>query len=262
MSDTSQVLIFGCAVLVLFALMLTFLEAGRRIGVRHKQRGTELSSAGLTAVDGAVFGLTALIIAFTFSGAATRFDGRRQLIVQEANVIGTAYHRIDLLPAASQPAMREDFRAYLDARLAYYSEGVVNRETRLANEARYTVIQEKIWAEAVAGCRELNSPAASSLVLAPLNDMIDITTTRAAALETHPPTVIYWGLLVLVLASSVLAGYGLAEAKTRNWMHLILYAAVMATVVYVILDLEFPRFGLIRIDAADHILMDLRAFMK
>jgi hypothetical protein len=262
MSQLSQFLIVGFVIVALFSLVLVCLETGRRIGIRHKQQGTELSSAGLTAVDGAVFGLMGLIIAFTFSGAASRFDARRQLIVQETNHIGTAYLRIDLLPPASQPSLREDFRNYLDLRLAFYRHLITDPEARQADDARSVALQQKIWAEAVAGCRELNSPATTSLVLSSLNEMIDITTTRAVALETHPPVAIYWGLLVLVLASSFLAGYGLAEAKKRNWIHLLVYAAVMAAVVYVILDLEFPRMGFIRIDAADRILMDLRASMK
>jgi hypothetical protein len=92
--------------------------------------------------------------------------------------------------------------------------------------------------------------------------MIDIATTRAVALEMHPPIVVFWGLGVLVLASSLLAGYGMAEAKARGLLHMLVYSAILAIAVYVILDMEYPRVGLIRIDAADHILMDLRSSMK
>ena len=76
--------------------------------------------AGAGVVDGAVFGLLGLLVAFTFSGAATRFDARRQLVVEEANAIGAAYLRLDVLPAAAQPALRARFREYLDSRLAAY----------------------------------------------------------------------------------------------------------------------------------------------
>ena len=82
----------------------------------------EGARAGLGAVDGAVFALLGLMIAFTFSGAASRLEVRRQLIVQEANAIGTAYLRLDLLPPGAQPGLREDFRQYVDARLAVYSK--------------------------------------------------------------------------------------------------------------------------------------------
>ena len=82
---------------------------------------TDKSDAGLNALDGAVFALMGLLIAFTFSGAASRFEVRRALIVQETNDIGTAYLRLDLLPADAQPALRQDFRDYVDARLKFYA---------------------------------------------------------------------------------------------------------------------------------------------
>ena len=262
MSHISQMLMFGSVVVALFVLILAFLEAGRRIGIRQKERGTEISTSGHSVVDGAVFGLTGLLIAFTFSGAASRFDARRQLIVQESNDIGTAYLRIDLLPPAAQPTLREDFRNYLDARLAFYRNLSTDPMAAQADLTRSTALQGKIWTGAVAGCLDLKSPAVTSLVLSSINDMIDITTTRLVAIETHPPLVIYLSLFILVLASSLMAGYGLANARKRNWIDLLVYAAVMTAAVYVILDLEVPRLGLIRIDAADHVLMDLRASMK
>jgi hypothetical protein len=123
-------------------------------------------------------------------------------------------------------------------------------------------LQGKIWNAAVPACREVNSPAVTTLVLSSLNEMIDITTTRMVASETHPPLVVFYGLGLLVLATSLLAGYGMAGSKKRSWMHMIVYAVIMASTLYVILDLEYPRFGLIRIDAADHILVDVRDTMK
>jgi hypothetical protein len=72
----------------------------------------------------------------------------------------------------------------------------------------------------------------------------------------------FGGLAVLVLASALLAGYGMAEAKTSGLRHMLIYSAILAIAVYVILDMEYPRVGLIRIDAADHVLVDLRSSMK
>src|SRR5437870_1497571 len=106
--------------LALFCGMLVPLEIGRRIGVRRMAQDPEGARAGIGAIEGAVFGLLGLLIAFTFSGAASRFDTRRQLIVEETNDIGTAYLRLDLLPADLQPALRESFRRYLDARIEVY----------------------------------------------------------------------------------------------------------------------------------------------
>ncbi len=245
----------------LLVVILAFLEVGRRIGLCRQQVDPEGAGAGLGAIDGAVFGLMGLLIAFTFSGAATRFDARRQLVGQEANNIGTAYLRIDLLPQAAQPALREDFRNYTETRFTIFRElrtdaGAARRELVRSEE-----LQGKIWNEAVAACKEVNSPAVTTLVLSSLNDMIDITTTRRVAAETHPPQVVFYGLGLLVIATSLLAGYGMAGAKKRSWIHMLAYAFIMASTLYVILDMEYPRVGLIRLDAADRVLVDVRNSM-
>jgi len=89
------------------------------------------------------------MIAFTFSGAASRYDIRRQLTVDEANVIGTAYNRLDLLPTQAQPALREKFRRYLQARIAVFQLlpdiEASNKEALVAAS-----LQREIWAGAVA----------------------------------------------------------------------------------------------------------------
>jgi len=103
----------------LFLALLGMIELGRRLGISKRTRHGTVSE-GLGAVEGAVFGLLGLLIAFTFSGAASRFDSRRGLIVEEANDIGTAWLRIDVLPTEAQPALRDKFREYTDARIAVY----------------------------------------------------------------------------------------------------------------------------------------------
>jgi hypothetical protein len=120
-------------------------EVGRRIGVRQMARDPEGAKAGSGAIDGAVFGLLGLLIAFTFSGAAQRFDVRRTMIVEEANSIGTAWLRLDLLPQAAQPPVREKFRQYLDARLAAFGK-MPDLAAAKAELARANALQTEIWA--------------------------------------------------------------------------------------------------------------------
>jgi hypothetical protein len=255
-------LLFLALVLSLFVAILLCLECGWRLRARHLADETPNSEAGLSALAGAVFGLMGLLIAFTFNGAATRFEARRALIVQETNDIGTAYLRIDLLPADAQPALRQDLRDYLDARLAYIGALGYDPAAQSAALARSKDLQSKIWSEAAAAAARQTSPAVTSLVIESLNAMIDITTNRSMALETHPPLAIYIALTTLVLASSVLAGYAMAKAGKRNWTHTLVFAGTIALAVYLILDLDYPRIGLVRIDSADHIMVDLRKEMK
>ena len=246
----------------LFLGMLMLAEVGRRIGMRRLAQDPEGAEAGVGVVDGAVFALLGLLMAFTFSGAASRFDTRRQLIVEETNDIGTAYLRIDLLPVDAQPKLREKFRQYVDARLGVYRK---MPDIAAANEelARTNKLQGEIWRQAVAASAAQGaSPAAPMLLLTALNAMIDITTTRTMAMQMHPPTVIFVMLFGLALASSLLVGYGMAASKQRNWLHTLGLAFAMAAAVYVILDIEYPRAGFIRVDAFDRALVELREGMK
>src|ERR1700757_3957235 len=234
---------------VLFAGMLTCLEIGRRLG--RAAVGDAGGKEGLGVIEGAVFALLGLLIAFTFSGAATRFEDRRHLIVEEANDIGTAYLRVDLLPSDAQPEIRELFRQYVDARLDTYRR--VSDLNRVHQDlARSQSLQNAIWQKSVAAAGRSPNTAATMLLLPALNAMIDITTVRIAATENHPPNVIFVMLAMIALATSLMAGFEMAGSKRRSWLHIAGYALIMSVAVYVILDLEFPRMGLIRVDAFDH----------
>jgi hypothetical protein len=101
----------------LFIVMLLMLELGWPRGRRRLAEEGESASKGLGALEGAVFGLMGLLVAFTFSGSASRFRDRRELILQEANAIGTAWLRLDLLPADARADLQGDFRRYLGLRL-------------------------------------------------------------------------------------------------------------------------------------------------
>lgn len=229
--------------------MILMLELGRRVGVRRRARITEGGAAGIGAVEAAIFALLGLMIAFTFQDAAARFDVRRALIVQEANNIGTAWLRIDLLPASGQPAMRELFRQYLDSRLETYRKvpDMVAVKAELAHTAR---LQNEIWKVAMAG------------LLPALNQMFDIVTTRTMAAQAHPPVVVFLMLGVMAFAASFLAGHGMSLSKTRSWVHSLGFAGILALTVFVIMDMEYPRVGLIRVDSFDQVLVDLRQSMK
>jgi len=131
-----------------------------------------------------------------------------------------------------------------------------------AAASRATALQTEIWSDAVAALKNA-SPQASLLLLPALNDMIDITTTRLVALRTHTPVVILFALVVLTLICSLLIGYGLAGGKAfATNLHMIGFALMMTVTIYVILDLDHPRVGLIRLDYVDEALMDVRDAMR
>ena len=246
----------------LLIVMLGLLEVGRRAGTRRIVRDPEGARAGVGAVEGAVFGLLGLLVAFTFGGAASRFDSRRQLVVEEANNIGTAYLRLDLLPASAQPALREHFRRYVDHRLEVYRK-LPDVAAAYKELAKGDAIQKDIWRQAVAASQAPGAAASAPMLLLPaLNAMIDITTTRTFAALTHPPVIIFIMLFGLAMIGALLAGFGMAGSKQRSWVHMVCFALVLAVSIYVILDIEYPRVGLIRIESFDQALIDLRKNMK
>lgn len=246
----------------MFAGMLICLEVGRLIGTRALAKDPQLMSTR-SAVDGAVFALYGLLLAFTFSGAPGRLDTRRHLIADEANAIGTAYLRLDLLSPESQPAMREQFRQYLDSRLESYRK-LPDIEAAEAELSRSAKLQTDIWSQALAATRLPGChPEAGKLLLPALNQMIDITTTRTMAARIHPPPIIFALLFLLALVCSLLAGYGMAVSKRRSWLHILAFAAIAVITVFVVLEIEFPRTGFLDVEKRyDQVLVDLRESMR
>jgi prepilin signal peptidase PulO-like enzyme (type II secretory pathway) len=252
------ILLSGFAV---FASILLAMEIGRRFGERDQKQHPDDPASGTGSVEAAVFGLLGLLVAFTFSGAGSRFDARRQLIVEESNTIGTAYLRVDLLPAQVQPSLRDKFRQYVDARLETYRK-IPDLAAVAAERRRAETLQGEIWAQAVAACKAITSPAVTTLVLNSLNQMIDISTTRNEGAQMHPPAVIYVMLVALLLACSVLAGNAMSAHKVRNWVHILTFTITLSLALIIIIDFDYPRIGWIRIDDWDRVLVGLRASMS
>jgi hypothetical protein len=245
----------------LLASILVAIELGRRFGIRYRKRSPKAAGDEMRSVDGAIFGLMALLIGFTFSGALSRFDARRDLIIQEANAIGTAFLRIKLLPTEYQPGMQEKFRQYLDARIAAYQK-VPDLKAAKAELQRVGAVQLEIWADAVSACMETRDPTVKLLVLSSLNEMFDLSKTRTERSRMHPPPIITVTLIALVLTCSLLAGNAMAGRETHNWFHVLLFSTILTMTVLLVLDLEYPRIGAIRIDDWDQVFIELRASMK
>ena len=252
----------GALAIVLFFAILGALRLGRWIGQRSIARYGSAATPTIGSLEAAVFALLGLLIAFTFSGALTRFDVRRGQAVDEANAIGTAWFRLAVLPEPAQPKIRETFKAYVDSRIATYRK-IEDVEAAKQEFARSQQLQDEVWAQAIAAVKLPDArPNADMMVLPALNEMFNFTTMRAAATQIHPPTIIYWMLVLFALASALLAGYQVAGEKGYTWIQKIGFAAIISLTIYVILDMEYPRRGFIRIDAIDQVLVSTRAGMK
>lgn len=248
--------------LLLLGGMLLFLEIGRRVALRERARESQGERSNLGIIEGAVFGLFGLLMAFTFSGSATRFNEKRMLIAEEANTIETAYLRVFLVPPEAQPPLQELFRKYVDSRIETYRRlpDMKAAELEMAESKR---LQHEIWTEANAATRLPNSrPDAGLLFLPALNNMIDMATTRTMALQQHPPGIIYVLLFILGIICSGLAGYRMADGKHRSWLHILGFTIMTMIIVYVILDIEYPRAGFIRLAGSEQMIVDVRQSMN
>lgn len=241
--------------LTLLALVLVGVEVGRFLGRRLR---TSEHQTG--PIDAAVFALLGLLLAFTFSGAASRFEHRRALIVEEANAAGTLWLRLDLLPADSSADARRALIDYVESRLRYEQGASQSLRRTLLPEAEKA--QARLWSSLIAACNALPNPAFAGLIIQPANEMFDIASRRLAARQTHIHPLIVILLLVLAGAAAALAGSHLAHTPRRHWLHPAILALTIAASFYVIIDLEYPRLGLIRLSGFDQFLTDLIAQMK
>lgn len=257
----NPILLAGGGCLFLLLGTLAMIETGRRIGRRRFQEEGDIAARGFTAVEGAIFGLLGLVLAFSFSGALARFDARRQMVVKEVNDIGTAWLRLDLMAAESQPAMRDLFRRYLDARIEAY-DSVPDVSATRAALGRSAVLQQEIWALAVSATRGTPAGPSQMLLLPALNAMFDTSTSQQEVARLHPPVVIFVMLGALILACALFAGYDMGSRPNLNLLHSIAFAVVLSVTVYVIIDLEYPRLGLIQMSDSDAALVALRAGLR
>ncbi len=252
----------GLYTLAFFASMVIVLETGRRLARRHHAAGSSAVPPSLGTLESAVFGLFGLLLAFSFSGAIERFNIRRALIIRETNAIDTAWRRFDLLAEPVRGEQQARLRRYVDARLSSYRTlpDVAAFEAGIAAADR---IRVDIWQAAVASSVDPKRPVEYALALLPsIEELSNVATERSAVFRNHPPIVIYGLLYLMGLLSSLLAGYSLGDHDGRRLVHRITFAAAVALTVYTAIDLDYPRFGLIRIDATDAFIQQVRDGMK
>jgi hypothetical protein len=149
----------------------------------------------------------------------------------------------------------------VDALIASRAEPVT-RSAALLEPPAMARAADDVWTRAVAACLLPNGEPARMLLLPALNDMFGVIESERLARRIHPPSLIFVMLGLTAFAAALFAGYGIASKSTRNWLYMIGVAATISVAVYVIIELEYPRLGLVRIDEMDRALSELRAGMR
>jgi hypothetical protein len=224
--------------------------------------------AGLTTVEGAVFALIGLLLAFTISGALLRFDERRQLVVQEANAASTAYDRLGLFEGDVGRNLQIKLKDYVEARIDLYRmphDFSLWRRSELFSpeqQGKTVDLKNKVWDATVAACPQASFRPGCAQALPALTSLFEVARLRLGASEKHPPQIVYVMLFGLGLGGSLLAGFGMAAAAARSWIHMLIFAATLTVTLYAVTDMEYPRLGLIRIEDFDHFLVDAHRQMQ
>lgn len=251
----------GYASWVITGLLLVGLLVAMRVGrwLRGRLRTPE-DAAGGGLLEAAVFGLLGLLLAFQFARSSSGLDLRRDLVLGEANAIGTAYLRLDLIKEEAQPAIRELLRQFTDARIRS-RELLPDFHAAIAEVNRGRGFEGEIWRLAVEACRDDPWPPAATLLLPALNEVFDTAAARDVAALTHAPWPVVGLFLGVAMLGGLLAGMTTTERDRTSRLKAIAFACVMALTVFVVFDMEFPRSGIIRVGVADTALQDVRAAM-
>jgi hypothetical protein len=206
-------------------------------------------------MQSAMMVLLALLLAFSFAMAEGRFDTRQQLVVDEANAIGTADLRSQMLTEPYQQEVRKSLRDYVDSRLAYYQAGI-DPEKLLETSARTNQLQKDLWAEAMAAADHSVTPVLIALFISSLNDVIDLSAKRDAARRNHVPEIVYFFLFVVAGLSISILGFGTGLGNHRHFYLTTLVAFLVASAILVVMDLDRPRRGIIEVSQQS--MVDLR----
>src|SRR5713226_9676237 len=177
--------------LALFTLLLVASEIGFLRGRAVGSDLTEASKSQLSSLQGAMMGLLALLLGFSFALAESRFETRRHLVVEESNAIGTTYLRSQMLPEPYRTELAKLLGEYIDARLEFFQAGVDEGRLKGAIE-KSEKVQRQLWSEALALAEKDPSPVPTGLFIAPLNDVIDLHAERDAARQNHVPEIALW----------------------------------------------------------------------
>lgn len=220
------------------------IEFGYRLGVRNHERTEDEKESPVSAIAGTILGLLAFILAFTFAIVSDRYDARKGLVRDEANLIRTAYVRADFLPEADRAQATALLRDYVAVRLQLVTTGALDQLQAAMIEADR--VQRQLWATAVANARvDMNSDVAA-LYIEALNEMTNVHWLRVAiGAQARVPTAIWWMLFALVFLGMWGIGYqtGIAGSK-RTWAMLIL-ALSFSLVMVLIVEMDRPHSDLI-----------------
>ncbi len=240
----------------LFITIIVFNEIGFRIG-RFVQSRSDSEVKTLTgSIQASILGLLALLLGFTFSMSMQRFDNRSMALIDEANAIGTAMLRVQLLPDKYKNEANEYFQRYVDLRVAIGQIDITKRAERKIYNKKISDLQNNLWALAISATNDDPRPVTTGAFIKSLNDVIDIQGKRNALLQMQVPEVVLILLFVVFISSGGILGYSAGLSSKRVFAPIVLISLLITLIVFIIIDLDRPKRGLIQVQQG--VMIELR----
>ena len=244
--------------LIAFILLISvflFYLLGSQTGRYIKSKRLESKADGIGPLEGALLGLLSLLLGFTLSQSASRYDARRTLIIHEANDIGTVILRSDMYRDSIRTQLKNDLKQYVEIRIAYYEaidEGEISKSLSEAEK-----ISTRVWDRVMILSKKNPDFVRDNQMIPAVNSMIDIVNNRDAGRLARVPDPIIYLLMMLTVLGSFIVGYAKKENK-NDWIMLTLYSLMTIATIFVILDIDRPRRGFIQTSIPHEKINELR----
>jgi hypothetical protein len=236
--------------LIGLAVIVAASEIGHRLGLRAAgRRGDNVSTLqdnNVSTLVGAVLGLLALMIGFTFAMALSRFEARRDAVLNEANAISTTALRARLLPESQRTEALKLLRDYVKVRLDISQRPVPAAELKVAID-RSTALQEALWQQAQAAAGKDNGMVPTGLFIQTLNEMIDDHEKRLTVFRNRVPNVVLLALFAVAAVAHAFAGYASGLAARGSRLPVYITGLLVSALILLILDLDRPSAGFIEV---------------
>ena len=231
--------LFPATVVLIYAAI----ELGYALG-KIRRRALEIEKeATVGPIVGATLGLLAFMLAFTFGLAATRFDARRQIVVEEANAVGTAYLRAGLLPEPHTKKIRGLLETYVRVRLESVQAGNIDR---VLTES--TTLHSRLWDQAEEVAKQDSHSINTGLFIQSLNEVIDLHSKRVhVGLRSRVPVILWLTLYLVAVFSVMQLGYQAGLSASRRSPAGVTFVLIFSLVILLIADLDRPHEGLVRV---------------
>jgi hypothetical protein len=236
--------IFGITVV----MVLASIWVGTLLGQRRRRKPDHEEEGSLGTIISATLGLLAFMLAFTFGIASERFQTRKQLLLDEVNVISTTYLRAGLLLEPRQSAVRKLLSDYVDMRVNFAEQNVQKQNPNIEEfTSRSESLQHQMWSHAVALAMAERSSEIDALFIDSLNELINLHNSRATVFRYRIPAMIWYVLCFITILSMATVGYQVGLSGKKVFKISLVLALTFSAVIFLIADLDSSTQGYLQV---------------